>query len=111
MEGRYPMVGWRSFFHAEVPMDIAEFSRRALEHRLREAFAKPGVGKPHEIEIPSACETLWQLLENAVRALAKPVDADGRRFEGEILLDETTVREIEFRLEPQQRRVVATCRR
>ncbi|MCR4256853.1 MAG: hypothetical protein NUW08_04060 [Candidatus Uhrbacteria bacterium] len=90
-------------------MDIAEFSRRALEHRLREAFARPGAGKPHEIEIPTACETLWSFIANAVRALAAPVDADGLRFEGVILLDETTKRRISFHLQPERRLLVATC--
>jgi hypothetical protein len=90
-------------------MDIAEFSRRALEHRLREAFARPGAGKPHEIEILSACETLWTFIVNAVRALAAPVDADGLRFEGVIPLDETTNRRISFHLQPERRLLVAIC--
>ncbi len=92
-------------------MDIAEFSRRALEHRLREAFARPGADKPHEIEILSACETLWTLIVNAVRAVAAQVDTCGLRFEGEVRFDEHTRRQIAFHLHPERRLLVATCLR
>lgn len=87
-------------------MDVAEACRRALGDRLREAFAKPGSGKPHRIFIP-LCEELWVHVRSSIEALgAQP---DGREYLGEIEVAPDTPRIIRFRFYHHRRVLVAQC--
>ncbi|KAA0206596.1 hypothetical protein EDM68_01840 [Candidatus Uhrbacteria bacterium] len=90
-------------------MDVAEATRRALGDHLREAFAKPGAGKPHRIFIP-LCDTLWSHVQPSIVALgAAPDPAKRHSFKGEIEVDPGTRRLIRFRFYGHRRILVAHC--